>query len=321
VNNQRKSLILRPGHKRETAARVRLEQRNFKRSLQLLWVNRMMVLFTVLVVGIAMAFPTSLLIIARNLQQLAGNWEYDLQVQVYLEKNLSQRDHKTLLAVINNNDSVQSYRLIKAEEGLAEFAEESGLTELVEALGDNPLPDVILVEPIGQDERLLDKLITDLAAAPGVTSASFDQKWAHTLGNFFDLMNLFTSVVLQLLLVGLFVLIAGNVNALVSRSANEIRVIKYIGATDGFVSRPYIYFGAMIGLLGGVTAFTLVVFVLVRAGGIVDNLLSGYGITFQLQVPAWWELLFLLFGPMLLGMFAAVLSCRSAISKAMPDFQ
>ena len=312
--------MLRLSNKRLASDRITLEKRNMLRSLWLLWNHRAMVTFTVLVAAIALAFPTSLLLVARNVHQLAGNWEHDLQVQVFLEKDISTPQRERLLNLIATLNDVESYRLVAADEGLAELASSSGLTDLITSLGTNPLPDVILVTPLAQDERLLESLLKNLAAVPGVESASFDQKWAHTLSNFFELIDFFTSVVLQLLLIGLFVLIAGNVNSLVSRSAREIRVIKYIGATDAFVSRPYVYFGALVGLLGGTGAFALVVFMVKRAETIIDTILQGYGISYQLVVPNVWELVGLLVIPMILGTCAALLSCRSAISKAMPDF-
>ena len=313
--------MLRPGRRRQARELLQLERRNLKRSFKLLWINRLMVLLTTLVVVIAMTFPSSLLILARNMKQLAGNWEHDLQVQVFVDKQVQADERKRLYEALENHNSIQSYKTITAAAGLTEFAQKSNLGNLITTLGHNPLPDVVLVKPVGQNTTLLENLLTDMAALPGVASASFDQKWAQTLASFFGLIDFFTLVVLQLLLVGLFVLIAGNVNALVLRSANEIRIIKLIGATNGFVSRPYIYFGSMVGLLGGIGSFVLVVFILTRVGGIVESLLASYAVSYSLQTPAWWELLFILIGPMLLGMFAAILSCRSAISMAMPDFQ
>jgi cell division transport system permease protein len=65
--------------------------------------------------------------------------------------------------------------------------------------------------------------------------------------------------------------------------ADEIEVAKLIGATDGFIRRPYYYFGALQGALGGLIAILLVSGGVGLLSGPVDHLASLYAASFRLH--------------------------------------
>ena len=64
---------------------------------------------------------------------------------------------------------------------------------------------------------------------------------------------------------------------------NEIRVIKLVGGTDMFIARPFLYSGLFFGLAGGVLACILQLIVLIIFNSSLQNLLSLYEGSFQLQ--------------------------------------
>jgi cell division transport system permease protein len=90
--------------------------------------------------------------------------------------------------------------------------------------------------------------------------------------------------VLDILLGVAVLFIVGNTIRLELQSRHEeIAVTKLMGATDGFVRRPFLYAGFWYGFAGGVAGWLIVTFVLLLLSGPVDRLAELYGSDFKLS--------------------------------------
>lgn len=84
------------------------------------------------------------------------------------------------------------------------------------------------------------------------------------------------------LLIGAVVIVVGNTIRLdIQNRSAEIEVAKLLGATDGFVRRPFLYLGLWYGLLGGLVAVLVLVLggwalmgPMARLAGLYDSHLS-----------------------------------------------
>ena len=63
---------------------------------------------------------------------------------------------------------------------------------------------------------------------------------------------------------------------------DEIEIMKIFGATDSFVSRPYLYIGFWLGLIGGFLAWWLNTFFIICITSIIDNIATLYGGSYTL---------------------------------------
>ena len=68
--------------------------------------------------------------------------------------------------------------------------------------------------------------------------------------------------------------------------SDEIEVAKLIGATDAFIRRPFYYFGALQGALGGLFAAALVWLGVHALTPVIHELVALYGVSFALSGPA-----------------------------------
>jgi cell division transport system permease protein len=122
------------------------------------------------------------------------------------------------------------------------------------------------------------------------------------------------------LLAGLFAIaliaISGNaIRAQVLSRRDEILVSRLIGATSRYIRRPFLYLGALQGLLGGLAAGG----VLAVAGWMlrapVAHLASLYGSTFELLPPTGIEIALVLGLTTLFGWLGAWLSVTRALHQ------
>jgi cell division transport system permease protein len=122
------------------------------------------------------------------------------------------------------------------------------------------------------------------------------------------------------LLAGLFaialVAISGNaIRALVLSRRDEILVSRLIGATDRYIRRPFLYLGALQGLLGGLAAGGILALAGWMLRAPVAHLASLYGSAFDLAPPTGIEIVLVLALTTLFGWLGAWISVARALHQ------
>jgi cell division transport system permease protein len=150
---------------------------------------------------------------------------------------------------------------------------------------------------------------------PGVDFVQMDQLWLQRLDSFLSLAQ--RAVVALIVVLSLAVLfITGNSirTSIASREA-EIRVMNLIGATNGFIARPFLYSGIWYGLLGGALAWILLALLMLVLRGPATELLAYYGHQYQLQGLGANASFALLGGSAVLGWLGARLSVSRHLTR------
>jgi cell division transport system permease protein len=234
-------------HQRDALARA------FKRFGQ----SPLATLISILVIGVTLAFPVGLYLVLMNLQDIAGHINAEAEINLFLSLDADSTDVQTLEAVLKTHRGIAEFKFISKDEALQEMRAAAGLSDVLEALDKNPLPHAFVVRGKSSEPADLETLRDDLAKMPKVEYARLDSAWARRLaafGNAGEKVILMLSAILGAALLA----VTGNTIRLqILTQREEIEVGRLIGATDGYVRRPYLYFGALQGLLGGLLALAL----------------------------------------------------------------
>ena len=155
-------------------------------------------------------------------------------------------------------------------------------------------------------------LADQFATHEQVDLVQFDSDWVQKL----QAIMTFIKVVLVLLAVGVSVVVIATVfntvrmQALVQR--DEIAVARLVGATETFVRRPFLYFGAVVGFVAGLLAIGLTAISLGMVNSsIKDVLAAGYDEPFVVQLP---ELFWLIFS-IVVAMLVAAAAARWSVTR------
>ncbi|HJP05152.1 MAG: permease-like cell division protein FtsX [Gammaproteobacteria bacterium] len=210
---------------------------------------------TVTVIGIALALPASLNILVQNGRNLAGGWESVRDFSIYMEPGTALTSAQSLADELEEMEAIQSVSVTPADTALEDFRESSGLGEALDSLGSNPLPHTLVVRPgdsAGADE--LQDIETQISENDDVDMVKIDTAWVERLNAILDFLRRIV-LMASLLLIAAVVIIVGNTIRLdIQNHRDEIEVLKLLGASDGFVRRPFLYVGLWYGLIGSCIA-------------------------------------------------------------------
>ena len=256
-------------------------------SLGQLWRQRVNTLLTALVIGVSLALPASLLLGLATLQQATAGWDGDARLTAYLKTNLPDADAAELAGKLRRElDGEARVTLIDRAQALAEFERSSGLGEALALLGDNPLPAALVLTPAGRaDEAQLTRLAERLRALPQVDDVQADLDWVRRLNALLELGRRTVWVFAALLGTGVVLVTGNTIRLAIFNRRAEIEITKLIGGTDAFIRRPFLYWGLLQGLAGGIVAMLLLLGVHIALAGPVRTLAGLYGSPLTLTTP------------------------------------
>jgi cell division transport system permease protein len=264
-----------------------------------------------IIIAIALALPGVLALVLGNVKALNSNWQGNVPtLSVYL-RTQSQPQQLSLQAEINRLPQVSSTRRISPEQALAHLQAVTQLTDLDQVLPKNPLPTVLVVRPRQQavHEASLAQLKGQLARLRGVDFVQLDMRWVQRLLAFLQIGERLTGYLAVLLSLGVLLIVGNTIRLSLLRHRRDIDVLSLIGATAGFIRRPFLYRGFWLGLGGGVIACLLLLLLQQYLGGAVNHLADLYGSTFRLEGLSAGTSVYLILGSALLGILGARIAC------------
>lgn len=217
-------------------------------------------LLTATVIGIALALPTSLYLLVDNARDLAYQWQAQGEIWLYMKPNVSDLRASQIAAELEARPDVASTRLITREQAKAMFIEHSNLGAAMDLLDDNPLPAALVLTPSELSAAVVDGILWHVREMPQVDLAKTDREWIERLQAIIDLARTIVSLFIVALCFGVTFIVGNTIRLDIENHRQEIIVTKLVGATDGFVRRPFLYAGVWFGLGGGLIALFMVGF-------------------------------------------------------------
>lgn len=158
-------------------------------------------------------------------------------------------------------DNVTSVTYVSKEEALAEQREKyAAYPEVFERFTEenNPFPDSFIIKYADSEDAV--NLVFELKSYPEFKSVTDKIETANTLESLKNtVMWLFVGFMAVLLFISV-IIIMNTERISVSARADEITVMRYVGATNWFISFPFLLEASVIGVISTVCAFVLQLF-------------------------------------------------------------
>lgn len=236
----------------------------------------------VLVVAIALSLPAAMQVLIDNLRSMSPAFADAADFSVYLELDVDEDRGRSLSDEIAQRDDVESTTFISNLEGLADLKTQTAFGGALDALAENPLPHVIRVRPRADAIAGIDALAATLEAMDETEFVQLDRLWVERLNAILALGGRAVDIITVLLAAAVVLVIGNTIRLEINNRRTEIEVLKLVGATDGFIRRPFLYTGLCLGSLGALTAAVMIAIGLMLLSRPVGNVAALYAADFRL---------------------------------------
>ena len=201
--------------------------------------------------------------IVINFNYIVDKAEEGVAITVFFENDATQSQKDKVGEDLKNAEGVLKVNYISADEAWDKFKDdyfgESG--DLAEGFkSDNPLANSDNYEVYMSDVSKQKDVVSYAESLDGVRKVRKSDVVAKTLTSVNKLVGYVSAAIIMILLIVSVFLISNTVTMGVTVRREEIAIMKYIGAKDGFVRAPFVIEGLLIGILGAVLPLILLYF-------------------------------------------------------------
>lgn len=214
--------------------------------------------FEVLVLGIALSLPVGLFAAIETARGFADQHRSEPEISVYVELGTAPPTVESLRRKLTALPDVASVTFVSRQDAAKTLRQSAGMAEVLDALPENPLPDAFILRLATLDATRLEAIKAAIGKWPGIALAQADSGWVRKVETGIQVAR--TAAMLLAALFGLAAVTVtfNTVRLQMLGRRDEIQLSRLIGATDAFIRRPFLWFGALQGLLGGAAALAIV---------------------------------------------------------------
>jgi cell division transport system permease protein len=199
-------------------------------------------------------------LLVLNIQRSLAGVEERIEVIAYLEDQARPDEVNELMAALRARAEVQQVSYVSKADALdrarLQMPENQ---ELFADLEVNPLPASVEVKlkPGYRNDPVISRLGRSLEGSAFIEQVEYGRDWVRKLDflkNIFLALGLITGAIFAAIS---FVVISSTIKLVLLSRAEEIEIMKYVGATNGFIAKPFMVEGFTKGAIGGVLALAL----------------------------------------------------------------
>lgn len=196
-------------------------------------------------------------LVALNIQRALAQVEERVEVRAFLLDDAGDDARAEAMTVVSRYPEVSGVEYLSPEQALEKARKELGEFSDVFESGFLPASLEIRLKPGFRDPTTVARVVTRIRSIPAVEDVRYGRDWLQKL---YDLRNVAAAagLVLGLTFAAVAVIIIGaSIRMTVLARASEIAIMRLVGATDGYIRRPFLLDGLVKGVVGGGLALLL----------------------------------------------------------------
>lgn len=220
--------------------------------------------FVVLIglLGVLLAIPGWLGQIWLGMASLVPSEATQSEALVFLDRQIELESRIELERRLTADGSVDAVQFIPRNEALTALSASDGLSQMMVLRDDNPLPDALRVQFSIRGDSVAEALLVDtLRDDSGVLSLRYYPSARVQYASLVETLGLLGIGLSVLTVLGVLMAVFLVSAADVVEDRRRIELYTLLGASRGFIKRPYLYRATLLGVLAGLSS-CLVIFTL-----------------------------------------------------------
>ena len=200
--------------------------------------------------------------IVNNVNAVAHKLEEEVPITVFFQEDATEEQIEKVGEAIKGRSEVARVEYESAEEAWEYFSEFyfEGSEGAEGFKDDNPLVGSSNYQVYMNDITRQAELVEYVSGLDGVREVNQSKDAADMLGSINRLVSYISIAIIAVLLLISIFLISNTISVGISVRSEEIGIMKYIGATDGFVRAPFVLEGMVLGMIGAAVPLLLLFF-------------------------------------------------------------
>lgn len=275
--------------------------------------TKLSTLFICLAIGVTLALPSIMYAVLDSINGLTNNVKSESRISIFLALNHGEDTVSTIKTALEKNAAIKNFKFVSKEDALSQLQTADANNDVLNSLEKNPLPDAFFVEPNKLDSESIESLKKELSKLGGIEEVVVDGAWIKRLNYLLLLGKKAMLIIAGLLAFALVAVIGNTIRMQILTQYAEIELSQLIGATKNFIRRPFLYAGALYGLIGGLFALIITFAVIFLFNQSLAPLAAEYQTNFSLTYPNF--LTCIITG--LLSLVIGLISAHLAVSKSL----
>lgn len=206
------------------------------------------------------------MLLSANINQIGDQIRNQCQIQAYIEFEATNEEEQAVLQQISQLPNVkistepgkETPRLVSKAEAMQEYREYLGAdaTAFDDVDGEEFLRASVKIDMI--DITKSKQLAAEIAKIDNVAKVSNRQDVVDRIISVTDVIRNASLIAMLILLFVAIFIIANTIKLSVEARKDEIHIMKYVGATAGFVRAPFVLEGILTGIIGGIISLVIV---------------------------------------------------------------
>lgn len=231
-----------------------------KKGISSVWKNFIMSFASFSILLVSLLQISLAVLVMANINIIMGNIEDTNQIAIFIEEDASDADVAHIRQVLDGNADLTDVQYISPDMGLEHFKEDLGeYSELLGYLEENPVPHSFFARVT--DLAKIRPVVTAVSSIEGVEEVRAPYDFASALQNIRSTFSVIVIGILITLVIVSIVIISNTIRSSVFSRRNEITIMKYVGATNGFIKLPFFVEGMFVGILAGAASWGLAWFI------------------------------------------------------------
>lgn len=238
--------------------KFRLIKNVIKQGFQGMWRNKGMGLASVTSITAVLIILGLVFILILSLNNIVVDTKdkFD-EIQIFLEDTTEDEQIELIKSKIENQEGVSSVIFQSKDEALEKMKKEWGEEAyLLEGLETNPLPNTIIVKL--KDIEYADSIAEKIKDLEGIEEIQYNQDIIEKLVLVANYVKTGGMLVVSILIFVSVFIISNTIKLTVTARKREISIMKYVGATNGYIKGPFIIEGVLFGLIGAALSLAVV---------------------------------------------------------------